>query len=728
MITPIKSTLFVVVITFAWTLSAPTKAQGQDNAERPEIEEVIVTAQRRSQSLQELPIAASAVTGESLNDNQIAVIDDLAKITPALTINDFGVGKSVNIRGVGKNIEAPGVSAGVAYYVDGVPLANSIFLNTPFFDLERVEVLRGPQGTLVGMNSTGGALLIVSKDPDPDATEGSIEISQGDYSNTRVRGMINLPTSERMAFRIAAEHESRDSFFDNDGPARGEPGKVDRSSVRAAFGGDLSDTVSLFLRGEYSENETDGFTGKPIPGDPGGPPNPVPYFVLLANSPADEFSLARDVSTRDDSEYYRISANLSVDVGDTFEFRSVTAYQDGERNIFTDGDSTSLPTTSVQIDIWEEALSQEFNLISTSDGSFDWVVGAFYLDLETEGFVEPRLIPFGGAEIVQVFGNSTTKNWGVFGQGTFNLSDDTNLTIGLRYNDEESTNPGGRIQTFGPPGVPGPVFPESIFDAEDEAVTGRLTLDHQFNQSHFGYVTVSRGFKGGGTNSAPLPAFDSETIWNYELGLKSEFLDGQVRSQLGLFRMDFEDIQRSVFNPTTPQLSGIGNFAEAEIYGFEYQLQVQVGGFGLDLAIGYTESEIDNASIVDDRYDPVTPVNLDGNSLSYIPEWTVSLGIDYTAYLADGIRITPRARISYAAEQWANEFQVRPTDRIDSYSLVDASIKFDSESSGWYAEIYASNLLDEEWIAAKSTFATTPGRVEFYGAPRQYGARVGYSF
>ena len=712
----------------AASVFAATGAVAQDNA--GPLEEVVITAERRTQSLQSLAIAATAVSGEALAKDQINSVDDLVKMAPALTVNDFGVGKSINIRGVGKNIEAPGVPAGVAYYVDGVAIPNSIFLTTPFYDLARVEVLRGPQGTLVGMNSTGGALLIVSNDPDPEAVDASAELSAGEFSSTRLRGMLNVPVGDRLAFRIAGEFEERDSFFDNVGPSSGEPGKIDRVSLRAAFGGDVTDNVSMFLRGEYNESSTDGFTGKVIPGDPGGPPNPVPYFVLQSVSPEDRFTLSRDVTSRDDVDYGRVSLNLNWSISDDLEFRSITGYQDGTRNLLNDGDGTVIPTTSVQIDIDETAFSQEFNLIGSTNDRFDWVLGAFYLDLETTGFVEPLLLapgPFTGQPLVNVIGNSTTRNWGIFGQSTYSLTDATSLTLGLRYNDEEASNPGGIIQTFAPPGVPGPIFPESIENANDDAVTGRVTIDHQINDDHFGFVTISKGFKGGGTNSAPLPPFASETVYNYELGLKSEFLDGRLRSQFGLFYMDFEDIQRTIFNPTTPQLSGIGNFSEAEISGFEVQVQGQFGQFGFDSALAYTKSELGSTTLVDDRYDVLTPVDLTGNALNFNPEWTFSLGLNYQAQLGKNLLLLPRIRYSYTDDQWSNIFQVNPTDLIESYGLVDASITLENEAGTWYVELYGSNLLDEEWVASKSTFASTPGRVEFYGAPRQLGVRVGFS-
>ena len=709
-------------------VAAAQEATGEEDAEASNV--IIVSAERRDQNLQTTALSVSAISGDDLDANQIGNVDDLIKAAPSVTVNDSGIGKSINIRGVGKNVDSPGVSAGVAFYVDGVPIPNSIFLNTPFFDLQRVEVLRGPQGTLVGMNSTGGAVLLVSNDPDPSAVEGMVEASYGNYDHVRLRGVLNTPIAGELAFRVAGEYESRDSFFTNVGPTDNEPGNLDRLALRAALGGEFSPDFEAFLRFEYSETNSDGLASKRIPGDqelvpPASMAN-VPLNLPIFNPP-ERFEIAKDVDTRNDGDYWRIGANINIALSDGIELRSVTGYQDGSRRLLNDVDNSSFGFTRAQIDIDETAFSQELNLISTSDGPLDWVVGAFYLDLETTGFVEPFSLILGNP-ISRVFGVSKTENWGVFGQGTLALSEATNLTVGLRYNDETASNPGGFVQLFNP--VTGDLVaevPEFVGEVKSTEVTGRVTLDHQFSDEHFGFLTVSKGFKGGGTGTAFLPGFDPETVWNYEAGLKSEFADGQLRTQLGVFYMDFSDIQRNIFSTITNSSDGVGNFASAEIYGLEFEAQGQIGDLGLDLAVSFTESKLGTTSLIDDRFGSLTPLDLTGNSLPFNPKWIVSLGAHYDIYLSDDIVLTPRARLSHNSDQFANEFQA-PIDLIEAYTLVDASLRLENEQQGWYGELYGTNLFDEEWDAARSTLSNVGGRAVFYGAPRQYGIRVGMRF
>lgn len=707
---------------------ASAQAQAQDVADGANTDpgEIIVTAERREQSLQKLPTTASAVTGEALADQQIQRVDDLIKTTPGLAVNDFGLGKAINIRGIGKGVEAPGVSAGVAYYVDGVPVPNGIFLETPFFDLARVEVLRGPQGTLVGMNSTGGAMLIISNNPNPDAVEGMAELSYGNFENVRARGAINLPLGGGLGLRLAGEYESRDSFFTNLGPATGKPGNVDRLSLRGAIGGELAPGVELYIRGEYNRNKTDGQTGEPIPGDPD---TTMPYPIFGNFYPAAPFELARDVVTKKDTEYYRVSGELRIDVADAFQLRSVTGFQKGTVNFVNDLDGTRLPTRRQQIDISEPVFTQEINLISNPGDTFDWVLGGFYLTQTTNGYIEVKH-PITQARSVEVFGKAETRNWGLFGQGTYHISDRLNATLGLRYNSEKHFTgliaDGKYIQTYDAAGLPGARLPLSISTAKDEAVTGRFTLDYEASADHFLYATVSRGFKGGGNNN--FDNFKAETIWNYEAGLKSSFLGRQIRTQFGVFYLDYNNLQSQVYNPLTTQ-STIQNFASAKVYGFELQAQGRFGGLTLNSSVGYTKSELGTASGIDDRYNKTAVVNLTGRSLPFSPEWTFSAGAEYDIQLGGDFSLTPRVQYSYVASQWANQFQVRPTDFIGSRNVVDASLTLTQADKGWRVEAYATNLFDETYIVSKATYASgQPGRVQYFGAPRQYGLRIGYDF
>ncbi len=724
-----RKNLMLAASVMAICTTTPVRAQeAAEDGVSAEPGEIVVTAERRAQSLQKLPTTATAISGADLEHQQIGRVDDLIKATPGLAINDAGLGKFINIRGIGKGVDAPGIAPGVAYYVDGVPMPNQVFLETPFFDLSRIEALRGPQGTLVGMNSTGGALLIVSQNPEFASVGGSLEQSVGNYSDYRTRAMINIG-GERVGLRVAGEFEDRDSFFTNVGPATDHPGNVKRRSVRGTLSLKPSDGVQLFIRGEYNKNTSDGITGKPIPGDP----DPAYIFAFNPNSPADPFSLGRFINTFKNTEYFRVSGEARIDVGGAFELRSITAFQRGKLSIQNDVGATSLPTAQQNISINEPVFTQEVNLISNPGGKLDWVLGAFYLHQDTNGLVHVvqfHAPPTPPSLIVDVVGRTRIRNFGLFGQTTFHASDALNVTLGLRYNNEKHYLGSDGSTTIPTPGGP-LTIPAGNTRTSDNALTGRLTVDYTVASNHFLYATVSRGFKGGGINDpSPTPVFGPETVWNYELGLKSSFLDRKIKTQLGLYYLDVNNLQYNIYNPITTQTAA-SNLNGGKAYGVEFQAQGQFGNFGINTAAAYTKSEVDSQTLVDSRYGSNTPIQIGGRQFNFSPRFTLSVGAQYDIPVGATYQITPRIQFSHQSSQWASFFHVTPTDLIQSRDLVDASIRFAPvHGTGFTIEAYASNLFNETYVASKAVEGSflTPGRVQYYGAPRQFGVRIGYSF
>jgi len=710
------SQLVLATGAFGQDAATPSTTTGK-TTESAGADDIIVTAERREQSLQKLPTAASVVTGAALDRQQITSIDGLVRATPSLSINETGISRFVNVRGVGKSVDQPGVQAGVAYYVDGIPLPNSVFLSTPFYDLSRVELLRGPQGTLVGMNSTGGALLIVTQNPRYGVFEGGIEQSAGNYANYRTRATLNVPLGNDFALRLAGEFENRDSFYTNDGPASGTPGRVRRRDIRGTLSGRLGSNLEVFVRGEYFHNDEDGVPAKPIPGDP----DPL-YTTINSYSPSDPFHLTRDYSTTKITEYYRLSAEIRLDIGKAFQLRSVTGYQVGNLAYSLDTDATSLPTTYQVFGLNEPVYTQEINLVSKPGKAIDWVLGAFYLKQFTNGKVRTVATP-SNATVIDILAKTRTENRGLFGQFTYHATDAFNITAGLRYNQERHYYaPDARVLIAG-----GAVRIPLVADSTDKAVTGRLTLDYQVNPDNFLYATVSRGFKGGGNNTDGT-TFKPEYIWNYELGLKSSLFDRHVHTQLGLFLYRNQSLQLQVYSPITGQ-TRVTNVTDGRSEGVEFQADGKFGGFGFNLAAAYTHGRFDSALLVDPRYGSNTPIQIDGRDYLFSPGFTFNAGVEYGVEVGGGYTLTPRVQYSHVDSQWASVFQVRPTDFIPARDIVDATLRLTPEGKGWSAELYASNLFDERYVLSKAVAAAKQGgRIQYYGAPRQYGVRVGITF
>lgn len=692
---------------------AASAAQPTDSGAAPEI---VVTAERRAQSLQRLPTTASALTGQDLDKQQVNDVTTLTRETPSLTVNDTGGAKAISIRGVGKNLTAPGVQSGVAFYVDGVPIPNDLFVITPFFDLSRVEVLRGPQGTLVGMNSTGGAILIVTQNPDFRDLGGMLEQSIGNYNDYRTRGALNLPFGGSWGAHVAGEYESRDSFYKNVGPAEGSPGNLDRLTLRGTLGGDVTDRLHVYVRGEYYRNLTDGIPGKPIAGDPA-----PGYAPFLAVTPTEPFSISRDIDEHYDLHYFRVSGEVRWDIGDLFQLRSVTGFQRGKVDQLGDVDASAIPTTKSHTNVNEPVLSQEFNLVSNPGHAIDWVLGYFYLHQNTIGTIDQNVAAT-GAPAVHIDGRLFLRNNGFFGQATYHVTDKLNVTGGLRYNSERHFFDKGADVIVGGGVLTLPL----VGDHTDKAVTGRFTVDYEAAPGTLVYGTVSRGFKGGGLNNDPT-TFGPETIWNYEFGLKSSFLDNHLRTQFGAFYYRNQDIQIQAYSPLTT-LNRVVNAGNGHEYGLEGQAQGRFGDLDLNLSIAYTKSSFDDLALFDQRYPSTDPVQVGGRSYLFAPKLTFSGGLEYAVHVSSKYALTPRIQYSHTSSQWASLFHVQPTDYIKAHDVVDASLELAPAGKGWTFELYASNLFNETYVASKVVTSADPGRVEFYGAPRQFGARIGFQF
>jgi len=729
----------VLLSTFATNSRAQT-AGGQ--ATEPALEEVVVTAERRAENLLKTGITASALSAEDLAKEGVTQVDQLQLTTPALSINDTGLAKFVNIRGLGKSVDVPNLPAGIAYYMDGVLVPNQIFLDNPYFDLQRVEILRGPQGTLVGMNSTGGAILVVSQTPKQGVTEASIEQTVGNHSNLETKAMINLPLGSSWAVRLAGDYEKRNSFFTNisANPSNHTPGDVNNFAARLTLAGALWAGADLALRYEVEHSDTGGPAGKPIPGG-------IASATFAQLAPANPYTVNYDVQPFRDSDMQRLSAELTWDLTNTVRLRSVSGYQYGTIAYQIDQDASPANTGYLRIPIREPVFSQEVNLLSINTDRLDWVAGLFYLHQDTNG--EPHIvnvlapIPNPPTLVIDVTGRGRNRNDGAFGQVGYKLSDVLKITTGLRYSEERHYVRGQVALT--PPGAPpgAVVIPDPTTTNKSSAVTGKVALDYTISPDHLAYVFASRGYKGGGINENNT-SYQSEFVWDYEAGLKSSWLGDELRTQLGVFRSNYSSMQLAVYDPILGG-STVSNVSRATVTGAELQMQAQLGGLGIQAQAAYTHSAIGAASLIDARslpgggnvglgvpcvgagvpagcfdYSGVL-TSLDGNPLPYAPQLTYSIGVDYRFGFGRDISLTPRVQLMHVGEQWANALEHAPDDYIGSRTLVNASLALRAGKL-WHAELYGTNLANELYVAGKTT------NIQYWGAPRQFGVRVGADF
>ena len=678
------------------------------------LDEIVVTAERREQNLQDIPIAASVFTADDLDRQGITDLNDIQSASPSIAINVVNRSTFVNIRGVGIAQSAPTSSPGVAYYIDGQLIPHEQFIGQSFYDIGSIEVLRGPQGTLTGQNSTGGAIYVTTPSPKFSNYSGSIEQTFGNYDWMRTVGAVNLGFSDTLAVRIAAVHDKRDSFTDNIGPSASNPGDVANDSQRLQLGWRApsgNTDVNLFY--EHFDWQTDN--------------NAVKNRNDLVTS--DPFTIEEDARSFMTQVGQRASAEIRQGLTDRMDVRFQASWQDGQTEDQTDGDRTATarpqpPTSNVgrvayastRFTTW----IYELNLLSKGEGPVQWVLGAFYLDeavpvtllrdnRNTTDFVSSNSTIITNAD-------NTSKS--VFGQVNAFLNERVELIGGLRYSEDKQYY--NRIALPGAPLPPGTdrVGPP----ASSDEVTGKAGINFHSSDDLTLYGTVSKGYKAGGVNlTLGTPDFKPETNLVYEAGWKATLLDNHLRVNGDVFYSDYKDIQLSSLYNGLPLTQ---NAASGEATGAELELTGRFGGWGVNLGIGWLDATFAEAASIVNTSTNLQQTVPKGSDLVFSPEWTISGGIDYTIRLGNG-RLVPRVQFSHIDEQLATPFPSTATI-VPSRTLWDARLTY--EQGNWSLEAFMTNFSDKTYIASQIQNSTSATGGIVYGAPQQYGARVKFNF
>jgi iron complex outermembrane receptor protein len=730
--------LAVKTLSVAIAASLAVNISAQDA--KPVFEEVLVTAEKRSESLQDLSQAITVLTGQDLDTRQVTSFVDLSAIAPGVNIaKNEGFKTVITIRGVGNEANQNAIAnPSVSYHLDGIYVASPFALQTDFLDLERIEVLRGPQGTLFGQNSTGGAINVITQAPTTDGVFGSADLTVGDYNLIKARGAINIPVSETVSMRASLISNTRDGFTDN-----------------LTLGQDLDDANSLSARVrvlyEPSDNFRANFTAQYFDEDRNGAAqkgllDPTPGARKLRQNSIAEYELR--------SQLY--SAVLEWDF-ETFSVKSLTSYQDDDILIRRDNDRNDLdflppfaqlpssydPETNKQTTI-----TQEVNLVSSEPlfGKLDWLAGVFYLDTEVEISILERL-DFGFDGTFDPFTVDTIYAYGgdvgfisdskperdstsLYAQGTWNYSDTWRSVFGLRYTEDEVyssvTNYYGREGT-------------DILEIESDKVTGRLVLEHDINDSTMLFGSFTKGFKPGGSNLtygteavvAPivvLPIFNEEIVNAYELGLKTDLADGRVRLNAAAFYYDYKNLQ---YQATDPEVfnGGVGNIPTSEIFGAELEFSAFLSdSLILDARMAWLDTEITSDHLALDnvqseaagnallgqgfglfsdeiqiaRADQIQNVN--GNELAKTPSFTGNLSLSWTKELEAWGEMRSTLQYTYRGDFKHRIFNNADTDVVPSYDVLDLVVGFyPGTGESWRVELVAKNLTDEDGINARFT-------------------------
>jgi iron complex outermembrane recepter protein len=714
--------------------------------------EIVVTAERRPENAQTTPIAVTVLSADELVQKGVVQMSDLQTASPSLSITPAGLTANVNIRGIGLDSGSPSVVPGVATYREGL-WQPPILTTDSFYDVGSVEILRGPQGTFVGSNSTGGAIFINSRSPDFNGLHGDIQAEVGNYSEWATQGAVNLPIDDEWAGRVAFAVRQRDSFYTNAGSQLtavaqqfNPPGALDEKNARFGLLGKPIDDLSILLKVEVNDKSTGGYAYKPVPGT---------QYAPYASS--DPFTLNYDHFTLNDELGVRTSLKIDWDIGGSgLIFRSLSGDQFMRvHNVYdNDGTSSTLPGPPALVNtqaIIERPLTQEFNLISPATGPLQWIVGTFYLhDIrEVVLNIQSQAIP------VSVMPNfmQILESAAVFGQVSYEIVPRLQLQVGLRYTYDKNSVPSGEGVTIdlGIPGAP-PIFVNSAGQETDSATTGKVALNWTLNDSNFLYAFAAKGFKAGGFNAGSASFsqsnFAPETVWDYELGWKANFFQDHLRTSVGGFFNNYTNLQVGAFNPITAQASLI-NTGKSIIKGGEFELHGRFEGLHVDAGAAYVNSRLGAISLVNTEALPpgtaaqglpqcapgATPpgcfdynpyiVNLSGSQNPFSPEWTFNTGLEYEMPIAASTTLTPRINYSYIGHQWTTLFEEPATDYLGSQGLWSGSLTYQHKE--WRVQAYGLNLANKVYVTGQTSPGTNPNN-EFFGNPRQYGLRAYRSF
>lgn len=758
-----KTLVIFLPLTLVWPGQVPARSEGA-------LEEVIVTARKREESLMETPVSITAFSGDDLAARQIGTADQLAEATPNLVFMRNSVFSGSNatavvfLRGIGQSDFVPTIEPGVGVYIDGVYVSQSFGSVLEMVDVENVQVLRGPQGTLFGRNTIGGAILINTRKPDEEFS-GDAEVTFGAYDRADFKGRVNLPVSENVFTRAAVVYSTRDGFVER--PALGgddeNTGDDNTLGISAGVRWLATPELEISLGFDYTRDREKPaasaivsnviLPASPLTGNPafhnafvapGLLPTLGPNAFYASNYvPPDRHTDLSDFpGQHSDLDVWGMNLTLSWDFNN-FNIKSITSYRDLEASIRNDWDHSPLTIAHGDLETIDGAQwSQEIQLTGSAFSErMTWLLGYYHFEDDTDDFARvsfPALTIASGALV-------DSRSDAVFGQFTFDLSEKWSLTAGGRYTDEsKSFTVDDRIQfivsSFPLPPLPGlPVLPPPGFKLIPNGETSLdvsefdpyVNLSFQWTDDFMVYASYSEGFKSGGfeirnQNPAPAPpGFDPEFATVYEVGAKLSAFDQRLRLTTAGFFTDYEDLQILISTGGIVPAPLTTNAGNADIYGFEIEVQaLPVPELSINAGVGYLDAEytdLDPRAIANNTF-------LD-TPLPFVSEWQTNLSAAYTlAVPALSGSLTGRIDWSYRSD-YATFAEESPDLVQDGHSLLNASLTYVHNSEKWELAVLGTNITDEFYILGGNAHIGNSGYTNSnIGRPGEWAVRLKYRF
>jgi iron complex outermembrane recepter protein len=758
-----------ILVTAIVALTVPT-------AVRAQLEEVVVTAQKRAQSLQDVSLAVTAVEAERLRDNQVISIEDLQYIAPSISFgNVLGFAK-VFVRGIGLNDQTAGIDPSVAVHVDGAVINDPTAHFTSLFDVDRVEVLRGPQGTLYGRNATGGSLNIITAKPTREL-EAYARATAGNYNLLLAEGALSGPLSEKLSARLAFRVNTHDGYGINEVTGN-DVDDADQKGARLHLKFDFTEAMDVLLSGEYYEEDDHAlglkFLRESFPqyaADPSLTPAQARALAPLGlgGFPTGERNFASEFDPQNKKETWSVTSTYSWRLNDRFTLVDIANYREVEGTFIHDLDMSAVvnrpeappvgtgnfPTIQTRFGNSDQ-ISNELQL-QCECGKLTGLAALYYFTQNLSGDNRSGLTPTGDVpglpqQRVVLQGESEADSWSAFMHWTYNLNEQFAFKLGGRYTSEtrsiENRNTvfifvpngaGGLV--LRPPPLPNPTITLLSSKESFDAFTPLGGVEWRPSNRMMLYYTYSEGFKSGvGLLGQTVSGIARpETIENHEIGLKSTWLDDRALLNLAVFTYDLQDLQLGRTIPAGGGGAGFvnrfENAAEVEASGAEVEAlwratdRLTLAGSVAWLDVEFAEFDTVDLFDVNNVLNPsAVPVqSWAGNRPRNSPEWAYNLHGEQEIPLGASGALTLAADVSYKSEQFFSEFN-NDLERVGAYTLVDAHLTYKPVDARWALSFWGKNLTDE--LVEAGTFAVSLTRAvgRTYLPPRTYGVTFDYTF
>lgn len=753
-------------------------ALGAGSIQAQVLEEVVVTAQKRAQSLQDVPVSINALAGDKLTEANLTKMEDVTAYVPNLSMSETGIGTQIFIRGIGSGINQ-GFEQSVGTYIDGIYYGRAQLSRAPFMDVERIEVLRGPQGILFGKNSIAGAINMATAKPTDELELKAGIVYEPRFDQREVNLVASGPLADNLRGRLAVRGYNDGGYIENTLLNRDEPQREERA-IRGTLVWDVTDSFDITLKAERDTFDVKGRQIEIVQEQPRG--DGVVYSQILANLSQNPALLDGDLDYKRQSDSPEFSDNtidnLTVTMNYDAGFATLTSVTGSVRYKFDencDCDFTGGDIFNIESGEEYRQFSQELRLVSPGGDTVDWIAGVFYQSNELDyneytyfsdnsllGLVNPQLALIQGTNVTRFYEQDSTAA-AIFGQATWNINESWALTVGGRYTEEQKD--GSRVMDIlntatgqqdpvaamvvkgafnvdtEALAIANPMAPghDLSGDRDESAFTPSVNLQYIMNDDVMFYASYATGYKSGGydtrANQISSFEFDREEATTYEIGTKTRFLDNAAELNAAVFFTSYEDLQTSQFDGALGFV--VANAKKAEVKGFELDGRVALPyGLMWTAALGYLDFEYKdfengNCYYGEPTNDPEGIIcDYTGKPSQYTPKWSGSTSLEHAYDFNGDLSLRSTVDVTYQGKQFIHP-NLDPNWEYTPGYKVNGRIALEADS--WTVALVGKNLTDKDNLTYVNTapLSTTFGAQAFYGfveRPRTIALQADYRY